>query len=145
MADVFAAIAPVAGVMGIPDDECLPSRPMPVLDFHGKLDPVVPYNGGSAASGLGGALVVFQSVPQTIDLWLSLDVCLTPGVTVYDVGDATCVDYASCARGGEVVQCIISDGGHTWPGGVPIPLGVTSSSISATDTMIDFFLAHPLQ
>ncbi len=144
MADTFAAIAPVAGVMGIPDDECLPTRPMPVLDFHGTADPVVPYEGGSALSGLAGQLVTFQSVPQTIDTWLAIDVCLTPGVTVYDAGDATCIDYARCAQGGEVVQCTIAGGGHTWPGGVPIPLGKTSTSISATNTMVDFFLAHPM-
>jgi polyhydroxybutyrate depolymerase len=145
MADVFAAIAPVAGVMGIPDDQCQPSRPVPVLDFHGTADPVVPYNGGSPLVGLGSAIGVnFQSVAQTIDTWLAIDVCLTPGVTIFSSGDATCIDYTRCAQGGEVVQCTIANGGHTWPGGVPIPLGNTSTSISATNTMVDFFLAHPM-
>ena len=144
MASTFAAIAPVAGVMGIPDDTCLPSRPMPVLDFHGTANPIVPYDGGGAVSGLGGTVVVFQSVAQTISTWLARDSCSTPGKTIYAVGDATCVDYDQCAPGGEVVMCTIAGGGHTWPGGVPIPLGVTSPDISATDTMIDFFLAHPM-
>ena len=52
--------------------------------------------------------------------------------------------YSRCAGGSEVVLCSIDGGGHTWPGGLPIPLGKTSTSISATDTMIDFFLAHPM-
>jgi len=43
------------------------------------------------------------------------------------------------------VLCTIDQGGHTWPGGLPIPaLGKTSADISATDTMVDFFEAHPM-
>jgi polyhydroxybutyrate depolymerase len=144
MASTFAAIAPVAGVMGIDPSTCLPSRPMPVLEFHGTADPVVPYDGGAAASGLGGSLVVFQSVAETISTWVARDSCSAPPATIYATGDATCVENGRCAGGSEVVLCTIAGGGHTWPGGVPIPLGKTSTSISATDTMADFFLAHPM-
>jgi polyhydroxybutyrate depolymerase len=95
-------------------------------------------------SGLGGTLIVFQSVAQTDATWIKNDSCATPGTTIYAVGDATCVAWDRCAQRSELVQCTIDGGGHTWPGGVPIPLGKTSTSISATDTMIDFFLAHPM-
>ncbi|MEJ7731869.1 MAG: PHB depolymerase family esterase [Polyangiaceae bacterium] len=40
-ADIFAAIAPVAGVLGIEPEDCLPSRPIPVIHFHGTDDVVV--------------------------------------------------------------------------------------------------------
>jgi polyhydroxybutyrate depolymerase len=145
MADVFAAIAPVAGVMGIPDDECKPSRPIPVLDFHGTADPVVPFAGGAPITPLLGAFVQFDSVADTIALWRSLDSCLAAPALIYSTGDATCTDFGGCRGGAEVVQCVIDGGGHTWPGGLPIPpLGKTSTDISATDTMVDFFLAHPM-
>ena len=145
MAGVFAAIAPVAGVLGIPPAQCLPSRPMPVLDFHGTADPLVPYDGGSAASGLGGSAIVFASVAETIATWRTRDDCTAPPSTIYSTGDATCLEYGGCAGGAVVDQCTIAGGGHTWPGGVPVPfLGATSTSISATNTMIDFFVAHPM-
>ena len=78
MASTFAAIAPVAGVLGIDAGACLPSRPMPVLDFHGTADPLVPYDGGAAASGLGGTAIVFQSVAETIATWVARDDCNPP-------------------------------------------------------------------
>ena len=106
----------------------------------------MPYGGGGAVSGLGGAVGIdFQSVSETIATWRSRDDCTAPPTTIYAVGDATCVEFGGCAGGSEVVQCTIDGGGHTWPGGVPVPpLGKTSTSISATDTMIDFFIAHPM-
>ena len=43
-------------------------------------------------------------------------------------------------------QSGIIGGGHTWPGSTPVRasrLGATTSSISATTLMLDFFGAHP--
>src|ERR1019366_620949 len=41
MADTFAAVAPVAGVLGVDPSTCPPSRPVPIEDFHGTADAVV--------------------------------------------------------------------------------------------------------
>jgi polyhydroxybutyrate depolymerase len=134
MSDTFAAIAPVAGVIGMPS--CTPTRPVPVIHFHGTADPLVPYT-GSASLG-------FMSVPDSIAEWRTNDGCSSASSTIYSKGDATCVAWSACNAGSEVVLCTIDQGGHTWPGGLPIPFGKTSTDISATDTMIDFFQAHPM-
>jgi polyhydroxybutyrate depolymerase len=42
-ADLIAAVAPVAGTLGI-NVPCNPSRPVSVLQTHGTADPVVPYD-----------------------------------------------------------------------------------------------------
>jgi len=145
MADVFAAIAPVAGVLGIPADQCNPVRPIPVLDFHGTADPVVPFSGGPPVTPLLVGLATFDSVDDTIATWRSKNSCVATPATIYSSGDATCTDFNGCRGDADVVQCVIDGGGHTWPGGVPIPpLGKTSTDISATNTMIDFFVAHPM-
>jgi polyhydroxybutyrate depolymerase len=134
-ADVFAAIAPVAGVMGVPT--CTPSRPVPVLDFHGTADPVVPYTGG----GLTG----FTSVDVTMAGWVQRNGCGANSAVVYQQGDATCRRWPSCSAGADVELCTIDNGGHTWPGGLPIPaLGKTSTDVNATDRAWDFFVAHPM-
>jgi len=135
MADTVAAIAPVAGVIGVPT--CTPSRPVPVLHFHGTADPLVPYDGSTT---LG-----FISVDDSIAEWRTSDGCSSESSTIYSSGDATCVAWTACAASSEVVLCTIDQGGHTWPGGLPVPaLGITSTDINATDTMIDFFEAHPM-
>jgi polyhydroxybutyrate depolymerase len=147
MSNVFGAIAPVSGVMGLDPSTCTPQRAMPVLDFHGTGDPIVPYNGGTPVIpiDLGSAFIRFRSVSSTIDAWRKIDDCLGGGTTIYQNGDATCTEYDSCKGGAVVTHCKIDNGGHEWPGGVAVPLlGNTSNDISATDTMLNFFDAHPL-
>ena len=52
-ADVFSAIAPVAGTLGS-GFPCAASQPVSVLEIHGTADDVVPFNGGPMV-GRGGA------------------------------------------------------------------------------------------
>jgi polyhydroxybutyrate depolymerase len=147
MADTFAAIAPVAGVLGIDPAACHPSRPVPVLDFHGTADPIVPFGGGTPVSPInfGSAFPIhFRSVADTITAWRAIDGCTGDGDGIYARGDTYCRAWTHCAGGSDVTLCTIDGGGHTWPGGVPIPIGKTSTDISATDTMLDFFDAHPM-
>ncbi len=131
----IAAIAPVAGVLGEPT--CTPGRPVPVMEFHGTLDPLVPY-GGSTVLG-------FPPVPTTFEGWATRDGCTgAPADTLDDV-DSHCSTYGTCSSGSVVTLCTVDGGGHTWPGGLPVPvLGYTTPFLSATDAMWTFFQAHPL-
>jgi polyhydroxybutyrate depolymerase len=135
MSTRIAAVAPVAGVLGIP--ACNPTRPVPIIHFHGTLDPLVPY-GGSLALG-------FPSVPDTFAGWAKREACVGDPVETYRKNDAHCSTYRGCTSGSEVTLCTVDGGGHTWPGGLPVPvLGYTSPNLSATDAMWDFFVKHPL-
>ncbi len=73
LADRIAAIGGVAGAYSTPWSECSPSRPVPVIAFHGDADPIVPYEGGTvsragftfpAIAGLGRRLGAAQRVHQ---------------------------------------------------------------------------------
>jgi polyhydroxybutyrate depolymerase len=142
VSDRIAAVAPVAGVLGI--DGCSPKRPVPILDFHGTSDPLVPYGGGTPLVPQLGVGLVFTSVADSMEYWRKANGCSAFDDTIYQNGDATCTQYKDCAQGAATVLCTIDGGGHTWPGGVPIPAGKTSQDISATTTMLDFFEAHPM-
>ncbi len=133
--DLIAAIAPVAGVFS-GDYPCTPNRPIPVLDFHGTADVVVPYN--------GSLLLGFDSVSDTVEHWSNHNNCSASSTVSYDNGDTTCETRDGCDPNGDVTLCTVSLGGHTWPGGFPLPTGKTTYDISATDAMWDFFVAHPL-
>lgn len=144
LSDRIAAIAPVAGVLGVPAETCAPPRPVPVLHFHGTSDPMVPYQGGTPIIPQLGVGIVFRSVADTMTHWRSANGCSGNEQTFYQNGDTTCVEWPDCALGSGTALCTIDGGGHTWPGGVPIPAGKTSSDIDATATMLAFFAAHPL-
>jgi polyhydroxybutyrate depolymerase len=135
MSDRIAAIAPVAGLSTVAP--CTPGRPVPVMHFHGTADNVVPYNGG----GLAG----YPKAADSIAAWAAINQCTGAPVETFNKGDARCVTHKTCAGGAEVTFCTLTGGGHTWPGGTPVPiLGTTNKDISATDAMWDFFKAHPL-
>jgi polyhydroxybutyrate depolymerase len=132
-ADVFAAIAPVAGTLGA-GVACNPSRPVSVLDVRGR-------------GGLSHAI----SVTSMVDKWRSADGCQgDPTAQVLpNVGDGTVVhrfDSTACAASTEVVLYQIDDGGHTWPGGKQyLPqaiIGRTSRALDASEVIAQFFLAH---
>src|SRR5690606_4407811 len=55
LSDVLAAVAPVNG-QGILAD-CNPSRPIPILSFHGSEDPCLPYEGGEQCGGCFSAFL----------------------------------------------------------------------------------------
>jgi polyhydroxybutyrate depolymerase len=130
LADRIAAIGPVAGVMGI--DACDPARPIPVIHFHGTSDTVVPYTGSTA---LG-----FRSVADTIDGWAERNGCTGDLEPLSENGDSRCEQVAGCPAGAEVILCTVEAGGHTWPGGTPVPLlGKTTADLDANETMWQLF------
>ncbi len=130
-----AAVGSVAGLMTLA--ECAPKRAVPVLQFHGTSDYVVPYRGSIS---LG-----FPAVEDVVDAWAKRDGCTGAPTETYAKGDVTCVTHASCKDNAEVTLCTVEGGGHTWPGGMPVPaLGKTSTAISASDALWSFFQKHPM-
>jgi polyhydroxybutyrate depolymerase len=147
-ADVFSAIAPVAGTLGV-GVACNPSQPVSVWEAHGTADPLVHFNGGDVR-GRGG-LSHSISVKSMVDKWRSADGCQgDPMAEVLpNVGDGTVVhrfDSTACAASTEVVFYQIDDGGHTWPGGkqyLPkVVIGPTSRALDGSESIAQFFLAH---
>jgi polyhydroxybutyrate depolymerase len=123
-ADVFAAIAPVAGTLGS-GYPCSPSQPVSVLEFHGNADPVVPFNGGPMVGRGGSSDVV--AAPAMAQRWRTVDAC-PPPVTQQGPGVLR-YTATGCAGGTEVSLVQLDGGGHVWPGN------------AAQDTA-QFFAAH---
>jgi polyhydroxybutyrate depolymerase len=138
LSDRIAAIGPVAGTMAI--ETCSPSRPVPVIHFHGTSDFVVPYNGGGAAGA--------DSVKDTIAGWVLRNGCkdVEPSV-VFQNGDSTCEEYQQCDDGAAVRLCTVDGGGHQWPGGESASgfAGKLTKDIVASEEMIKFFAEHPMK
>lgn len=132
----IAAIAPVAGVIGVTD--CAPSRSVSVMQFHGTADTIVPY-GGNPVSG-------FPSVADTIAGWSARNGCTDTPKETFAKDDVTCMTQVQCNGGAEVTLCTVDLGGHTWPGATlsVYGLGKTTQAINANDAMWDFFQKHPL-
>ncbi len=132
--DLVAAVAPVAGVLG-PSANC--GEPVPLLQFHGTDDAVVPYEGGTI-SATGGP---FGGIDAIMLGWAEHNGCsLVPGTS--EASDSVdLVTFEGCDA--ETAHYVVDGGGHTWPGGPAVPrLGPTTTEISASELMWEFFLQN---
>jgi polyhydroxybutyrate depolymerase len=128
MSGMFAAIAPVAGVV-LFYGPCQPQQPISVMHIHGLGDTDVPYAGG----GLPGFGAEYSPVAYGIATWVQLDGC-TRSAQVAKEGIVTHTVYASC-RAGTAVELYTIDGlGHKWP---------TLYGTPVSKMIWDFFAVHP--
>ena len=126
---------------------------MPVMAFHGTADPIVPYEGGvlhpsplAWAAGLVSAPTYFVGAEDWVATWAEGNDCDPSPEGIAPHGDVRGVRYTGCDQGAEVILYTIEDGGHTWPGGLPIPgLGKTSRDIDATEELWRFFQQYRLE
>jgi polyhydroxybutyrate depolymerase len=140
LTDRIAAIAPVAGSMGV---DCRPSAPISVVAFHGTADQQVPYQGGTAPGAADPHPRQDPPVADTIAFWANHNHCT--GTSTQDVSSDTTREVHSCPAGVEVTLYTINGGQHAWPGGPRGPAGGdrTTNAIFATDLIWRFFEQHP--
>ncbi|MCE7010277.1 ferulic acid esterase [Kibdelosporangium philippinense] len=133
----IAAIAPVAAAFYDLGDPCLPQRAVPVLDFHGTSDSVIPYNGVASRH--------LPSIPAWLGQWAQRDECTTGPDTFFTKADVTGQRWSGCAQGSVVEHYRITGGDHTWPDALATSgPGKTTRTVNATQLIWDFFTTHPL-
>jgi polyhydroxybutyrate depolymerase len=143
LSDRIAAVGMVAAAQTIPWTWCTDARAVPMIAFHGTADPEVPYNGGSSWVSPRP----FPNVPRWGANWARRNRCGANPVDSTVARDVTRRAYTNCADDAAVVLYTVQGGGHTWPGGTPLPkwfVGRTTQSIDATSLMWSFFGEHPL-
>ena len=146
MADIIAAIAPVAGPMGTA--ACDPSHPVPVCHFHGTEDDFAAYEGGFGKRSV--SRTDFYSVQHSLTQWAKANGCRAkPKVTKLEskVDDGTSIerhDYLNGEGRAMVVHYKINGGGHTWPGQAKKVrfLGKVTENLNANEAMWQFFRQH---
>lgn len=129
-ADRIAGVAAVAGAMVL--DACRPSRPVPVIHFHGTTDGLVPYLGGRSA---GGATELAPPTAAVAERWAQLDGCPRPAVET-TTGPLRTSSWTGCAGGTAVKLFTIEGGGHTW---FATGLGPADGAVDASRAIWSFF------
>lgn len=168
LAGRLAAVATVSGIQ-VPAN-CHPTRPVPVIAFHGTADPLVPYNGGTTAeakalpapdgngtfgsrngtASLAGIAPLTAPIPTELAGWALRNHC-APHPTVSKAAAGVTLIAYGCPDGNTVELYRENGDGHTWPGSkvmalpsVRASLGPTTFAIDADQLMWAFFQAHPL-
>jgi len=158
MSGRFAAVGAVSGVEL--HQPCDPTRPVPLIAFHGTADPILYFNGGVDTAALTDLLGPDEptspstaatqpprldgpGVPATVRDWALLDGC-DPRPIDSRVGSQVIVRRYSCPSGTDVRFYIVVGGGHEWPGSAVsnanrVRAGMTTFQVNATDQLWEFF------
>ncbi|MEX2246022.1 MAG: PHB depolymerase family esterase [Dehalococcoidia bacterium] len=137
--EAFAALAVVASTY----TNC--RVPVPLVAFHGLEDATVPFEGGGD-NLLEPGVHEFQPVRKNLSEWARTAGCDGLPNISRPAPEVELSTFLNCPIGeGSVLLYAIIPGGHTWPGAlIPIPTtGYTTEQINASQTMWDFFEAHP--
>ena len=143
LSDRIAAVGMVGAAQTLPWSWCTDHGPVPMIAFHGTADPMIPYDGGRSPIADNW----FPKIPTWTANWARRNRCGMVPVETAVAADVTRIEYPGCADGADVVLFRIQGGGHTWPGGEPLPkwfVGPTSNGVDATRQMWEFFREHPL-
>jgi polyhydroxybutyrate depolymerase len=142
MSDRIAAVGMVGAAQTLPWSWCTERRAVPMIAFHGTADRFAFFNGGQSWV----APAPFPAVPTWTESWARRNRCGPKPVERSVAPDVTRREFTHCSDDAAVVLYIVHGGGHTWPGGGPLPewfVGSDSRNIDATSTMWAFFREHP--
>jgi polyhydroxybutyrate depolymerase len=130
--DQFAAIAPVSGIYE-PPGGC---APIPIIEFHGSADSMVPFGGGHIL-----VLGNFPGAVAVMDEWARVNGCLGAPQIEQVTPHVRRATYQDCKAA--TVQ-YLTDAGHTWPGS-PVKEGdkTTPADLPASQLIWEFFKANP--
>ncbi len=145
LSDRIAAVGMVAAAQTLPWSWCTDHRAVPMIAFHGTAD-LVPYQGGPSPDPFNP--LTFPAVRDRTANWARRNLCGPKPVESVVAVDVTRLEYTDCAEDAAVVLYTILGGGHTWPGGKPLPkwiVGPTTRSIDASSLMWAFFREHRLR
>jgi polyhydroxybutyrate depolymerase len=136
--DLVTMVGAVAGLRA--QGSHPPTRPVPILAFHGTADRINPYGGGTTARW-------DESVPDAAARWAQAN-GLSPEPAVETVSPTlTRTTYGTQNGPGEVTLWTSQGAGHTWPGAqlgllLRLFLGRTSHEIDATREIWSFAGRH---
>lgn len=127
-ADVFAAFVPVIANLPEPaEQDCRPSRPVPMMVMNGTVDRLILWDGGPVAGMFPGDRGRTLSTSRTMALFAALNGCAAESLN--QIGDSgtdpvvtlTVHRYAGCTDDVDLRLYAFLGMGHRWPGGNPLP------------------------
>ena len=142
MSDEVAAIGVVAG--SLVQRDCAPSRPVPLIAFHGTSDDEVAFTDSAHSPPAPLRVETPTVVPPAVSFWAASNGChwsalSHPSPSIHEIR------FTGCRA--EVAFFAIEGGRHAWPGGAPDgdDGDRPTRQLSASAELVRFFLQQHLQ
>jgi polyhydroxybutyrate depolymerase len=138
----IAAIGVVSG--SLTDNDCRPSRPVPLVAIHGTADTDVPYADRAMTASRTPLAPGLSSLPPSLGFWAQQDGCTRPFARKISA-NVTRTGFRGCSA--DVLFYSINGGQHAWPGGVADGDNGAkpTTELNASRALMLFFLAHSLK
>ncbi|MFI0444511.1 alpha/beta hydrolase family esterase [Actinomadura sp. 6N118] len=133
----LAAVAPVVGAYYDINGKCRPSRPVPILSFHGTADRTTPYAGHKTRK--------LPHITRWATAWASRNGCDTTPRTFYNKHNVKGLRWSACRANATIEHYKLIGGTHHWPGALtPSDPNGTKDPIRATPLIWRFLTKHHL-
>ncbi|KAK7042504.1 Alpha/Beta hydrolase protein [Favolaschia claudopus] len=159
-ASLFAAFAPVSPALyaGANPADCNPGRPVPIINFHGLADKIIPF-GGQDADRKGRTEYATPNITEYREAWANRNGCADITAKQAAAGDNlgfnakvshphtdTTLKESACSASN--LQAVVNgftvkELGHSWPSTLGLDGGVTTFN-ATTANIMPFFDAHTL-
>lgn len=139
--DRIAAIGMVASAQFLPVEGCGQGVRTPAIVVHGQEDQITPYHGGRSFL----VSLSLPDIPTWVEALAGSHRCQEVSRRTFAAPGVHRDAWSGCEGGADVELYTVQDGGHTWPGGEPLPewlAGRTNTSLDATGLLWSFFEAH---
>ena len=133
----FAAVASVTGSMSYDTfNDCNARKPTPVLQIHGSIDTVVPYNGIQPIMKPVSDVMEYWKLNNGCDDFILSTPSITPGTTSW----TETYLFENCLNETQNVHLYVQGAGHIWPGSIYARINSPNSS----QTIWDFFSKYDI-
>jgi polyhydroxybutyrate depolymerase len=133
----IAAFSPISGSYVTAFKTCRALRPLPIMEFHGTKDTIVPYLGMEAKKE-------YAALTWARD-WAKRNKCKTKPTTTNETKKITQYIWTDCKDNATVIHYRIKGEGHSWPHSLfPETINNTTQKVPVTNIIWDFFKNHPL-
>lgn len=159
-ASLFAAFAPVSAALyaGANPADCNPGRAVPIINFHGLADRIIPFD-GQAADHQNRTEYATPNITEYREAWANRNGCASLSAKAAAANDLgfnavvshphkdTVLKQSDCSAKNDhaVVNGFTVDGlGHSWPGTAGLDGGVTTFN-ATTANILPFFDMHSME
>ncbi len=137
MSNRIAAFSSVSGAYVTAFKTCLALRPIPIIEFHGTKDTIVPYVGLEEKKEFAAL--------TWVNRWAKKDTCTTQPTIINETKKIIKYTWSGCSSNSSIIHYKIIGEGHSWPHVLfKQTINNHTEEMNTANVIWNFFMKHTL-